>query len=188
MVINGYGHDLESPLGKVYLPRMIWMHEVHRPTVTVFVGGVTQGRSYPGLSEARVMADWWHQHYPYPENRGETRLVETTLSNYENSKGTTEVLRLFLGGYQPYQPGRKFDRIWHGCEAQRWLAVCAADRHFMKNLVNEVRTDIVAETACWEMDDPIKQAKSVIEIQDLIDHPWKAEVAHLALLARAAIR
>lgn len=185
-LVNGYGHDLESPLGKVYLPKMLWMISVLQPTVVGCVGGVTEGRSYPDLSEARVMADWLARHLAPEHAPGhvgawDIRLVETTYSNYENSRGGAEILRL-------YAQGRKYVHIWHGCEAQRGLAVLLADRNFMADLVDDVCSDITLETASWERADPFKQVANIQQVYHFIQHQKRAEAFHLALKARAMLR
>ena len=147
VVVNGYGCNLNSPL-RPYLDQIIAYLERNVVGCVVFCGGFTQRRSFPGMSEARVMADYIGEHVTDQL----LVLVEensyTTFENIRNSARATSGLQ--------WEP----DQITIFCEATRALKVALLARHFFGFPPARGKKPILIRTSSWELANPIKELKT----------------------------
>jgi hypothetical protein len=174
VIVNGYGTILDSPLGHVYLPRVLKVIMDNRPEMVIFCGGRTFLKTMPSLSEASVMENWIRKHLdPTLEPRLGYRTNDDSYTTLENARGAAYYLREQAWRFWP--PGQRgFFKVIHCCEATRAANVVMLDRHFLvdEDQLVESIDDITVETASWERADPFKQAGNLIYNRLAIKIPW----------------
>ncbi|MCC6405285.1 MAG: YdcF family protein [Candidatus Yanofskybacteria bacterium] len=149
VIVNGYGCDLDSPL-KQYLDAVVAFLD-ENPSCVVFTGGQTQRRSFPGMSEASVMASYVRSQVPDLE----CVLEDRSYTTYDNIRNAAMLVR--EKGWEP-------DRILIFCEATRALKVMLLARHFFKEwwdsqspvLPNRERR-LQMMTSSWELMHPASE-------------------------------
>ena len=120
VVINGYGCDLNSPLTP-YLNRVrnfIVHNDVHN---AIFCGGYTQRTSFPGRSEAQVMAEYIQDRLP-DDYRLAVFLENQSYTTFDNCVEAVPIIRHIqhnLWDGQPPRPGE----LTVFCEGQRLAKV-----------------------------------------------------------------
>lgn len=163
LVVNGYGCHLDTPLGWVYLPKVLRFIEEHYTEIflVVFCGGETQKKTAPGISEAQLMYNWIITRLQRDRKCSEEEILEQIQFAIEHESYTSfENSRLAAKDY--INPAMLFHEavpsdvyIVHFCEALRAPTVIMLDRHFMLQFVESI-DDIMVETASWERTDPFK--------------------------------
>lgn len=159
VVVCGYGCNIDSPLQR-YLTRVLEYLYSYEPQAVIYSGGYTQQKSFHGLSEAGVMADYVEQMVFFPWNHEEHLETEayTTYDNIELAAAKIRRWRDGNFGVTNHRPYVKF-RITIFCEAQRALKVILLSRYFMSGLVDDI-DDIQIETYNWERADPMRELKT----------------------------
>ncbi len=170
--VFGYGCHIDSPLGWIYLPRVLrFINEVSEDEDlnVVFYGGPTQQASAPGITEAKLMHDWIWKH---PDRR------RTFYSILEDGSYTTYYNAKYAGMMLANLPevdaqGHRYSstRVTITCEATRSANVIMLARYFMLKFVESI-DDIAVETASWERADPFKQVGNLIYNKLAITFPW----------------
>lgn len=168
-LINGYGCHLDTPLGRVYLPKMLKFIQENQPDYILCLGGFTQRKSALGISEAKLMLTWFFDHMSTPDQR-RFLIDENSYTTLENSRNGAVMIRRLVGSMKLENNSPKI-LITHGCEATRAANVVMLDRHFMGDLVESI-DDITVETASWERADPFKQVKNLVYNKLAITYPW----------------
>lgn len=174
IVVNGYGTILDSPLGKIYLPRVKRVIEEQRPEMVIFCGGKTFLKTMPNDSEASIMQGWIEQNLdPMACPCLGYQIEDTSYTTFENSQGAAYIMK--KQAWRFWAEGRRgYFRIIHCCEATRAANVIVLDRYFMIErdcLVKDI-DDITVETASWERADPFKQVGNLIHNKLAITSPW----------------
>ncbi|OGN01332.1 MAG: hypothetical protein A3I26_01185 [Candidatus Yanofskybacteria bacterium RIFCSPLOWO2_02_FULL_43_10] len=169
LLINGYGCHLDTPLGRVYLPRMLKFIKENVPDYIILLGGFTQRKSAPGVSEAKLMLTWFFDQMSTPDQK-RFLIEENSYTTLENSRNGAILIPRILGltMSDDHLPEIK---ITHGCEATRAANIIMLDRYFMGGLVKSI-DDITVETASWERADPFRQVKTLIHDKLAITYPW----------------
>ncbi|HZZ99198.1 MAG TPA: hypothetical protein VFK07_00610 [Candidatus Paceibacterota bacterium] len=186
LIVNGYGCHLDTPLGRIYLPKVVkYIKENYEQIgAVIFSGGYTQKKTARDISEALLMANY------VKAKLGDIRLPvyrmqEVAYTSYDNTFYAAlgiEDIRNILG----VDPQAKDIRIVHFCEAQRAPLVDMLDRHFLIRFVESI-DDITIETASWERADPYRQVRNMIYNKLAIKYPWLglAEREHRIRLERS---
>ncbi len=174
VVVCGYGCHLRDPEGRPtplmpYLAKVVTYLYMRQPELVIFCGGHTQRDTAPGVTEARLMANYVADAFRGCAwfFRGKVRLEEgsyTTLYNIRNAAATIRNWAFH------HARGEKV-RITVFCEATRSPNVVMLARHFMKDLVDSI-DDITVETASWERADPFKQVWNLIYNRLAIKYPF----------------
>lgn len=167
-VVCGYGCHLNTPLMS-YLDRVVTFLNMTQPELVVFCGGQTQCNTAPGVSEARMMADYVADEFRHCACifQGKVRLEDNSYTTYENVRNAAAAIRNW--GFH-HARGEKL-RVTIFCEATRSANVVMLARHFMGDLVDSI-DDITVETASWERADPFRQAGNLIHNKLAITCPW----------------
>ena len=155
LIVNGYGCHLNTPLGHIYLPKVVRFIDENFEQImkVIFTGGFTQHETAPGISEARLMADYIRTHSKCAPDI----IVEcdsyTTHENIYNSEACIWEVHL----YEFLQNGKPWPdvRIVVFCEALRTASVIMLSRRFLLQYVDSI-DDIMVETASWERLDPMR--------------------------------
>lgn len=175
LVVNGYGCHLDTPLGRIYLPRVAKLIREHHQLILAIIlcGGFTQRKSAPGISEAALMKTYLKDYVPY-QILPLIITEEDSYTSYDNSEKAAlkifNVLWKLHPGLGDITPNL---RIVNFCEATRSANVIMLDRHFMLKFVESI-DDITVETASWERADPFKQAGNLIYNKLALHFPYFA--------------
>jgi len=182
LVVCGYGCHLDTPLGKVYLPRVVRFIRKNIPTAVIFCGGFTQKKTAPNVSEAELM-------YKYVKDTiNITISMRTETNSYttlENLRNAADSIRFYIPGTFGYKK-EMIGKITIFCEATRAANVIMLARHFMIDLVESI-DDITVETASWERADPFKQVYNMIYNRLAIRFPYLAHREHQKRLLRSEL-
>ena len=181
VIVNGYGCHLTYPNGKdtplkTYLDRVVrFIDNIQSDDFLqiFFTGGLTQQASAPGVTEARLMAEYVERH----PNRRRLFLMpfkeETSFTTFYNISRIAQWLGILSNLNQGLETSRKFEstKITIFCEATRSANVMMLARHFLLPFVQSI-DDITVETVSWERADPFNQVKNLIYNRLAIKYPW----------------
>lgn len=147
----GYGCHIENtPLGFVYLPKIVSFIREWSPRYIILCGGYTQQKSAPGISEASLLFMWLMKIF---QGTHAFFLDDDSYTTHENIMNAALHVKRFK-----FVDGIK---IVIFCEAQRAPNVLMLARHYLGEFVESI-DDITIETASWERADPFKQAFNLI--------------------------
>lgn len=150
ILVGGYGCNLDSPL-RPHLDRLIGDVERTGTSHIMFSGGRTQNKSFPGLFEAQVMADYVCERVSHEL----TVVIDTNpYTSFESVRNAARNIRMF--GWEP-------DQITIYCEATRALGMALLARHFVGFPPAQGKSPIRIRTTSWELAHPAKQLRTVIE-------------------------
>lgn len=162
VVVNGYGCHLDTPLGDVYLPRVVRFINETQPDLIVFSGGETQRKTAPGISEAELMRKFVMPRLDRLPEKG-FGCDAHSYTTLENACGAAIWVNTHLSS--------KKVRVTFCCEATRAANVVMVGRHFFYGLIDSI-DDLTVETASWERADPFKQVQNLLYNKLAITYPW----------------
>lgn len=157
LIVCGYGCDVSSPLGSIYLPRVGNFIIRYKPDFVALCGGRTQRQTHPGHSEAGTMSRVLHDYLKTANTHPVYTLEEDSYTTLENIRGAADRVNLYKRLHECQV------HITIFCEATRALKVAMLARHFFYDAgIVERPGDIVIETASWELADPVKEVRNTV--------------------------
>ncbi len=164
VIVCGYGCNLDSPLTP-YLNRVARFCQEKTPDAVILCGGATQQTSFPGWTEASVMACYLKSKIGIPFSTWQPHwfLADDSFSVYENIRDAATAIR------EHWRSDGIEITIF--CEATRALKVGLAARWFLGFPPKHGLSPIRLETDSWELMHPTWELISTIEMELTLRFP-----------------